>query len=157
MKLGENNTLFQIIEKIEFFLIIHSYLKSAIKKMDKTMHLSQPYFGFVYAGYKTVEGRKCSEKWSKLQVGDLLKFIEDNDENEHSNTFLAKITHINKYTGGTTPEDDPLTQMLTNENLKQILPSVKNLEEGREVYLRIYTIENIIKDGMLAIHLEVRQ
>lgn len=103
------------------------------------MHVDEKWFTLIKNNIKTVEGRKHSEKWSVLKKGSLLKIFSDNDY------IIRKIKDIRIYSS--------LEEFIINEGLRNILPGVKTLEEGVDIYLQYFTKEDIKKYGMMAIEL----
>jgi ASC-1-like (ASCH) protein len=107
---------------------------------------SEPWFSLVKEGKKPVEGRKNSETWSELKVGDTLIF------RCKEKTFPTTITGINLYTG-----EDPLKEFLETETLSRALPGKKTLEEGAAVYLQWSKLDEIKKMGFLGIQVTVNK
>lgn len=116
--------------------------------MIHLIEISPEYFDLIDSDQKTVEGRKMTAKWMKLQKGDILEFVSENRK------CIRRITKINYYLPGS--ELDPLTKFLLKEQ-SQALPNIIGLEEGKKVYLSWSTQEEINKVGFMGIHLSVLQ
>ncbi len=114
------------------------------------MNVSEPYYSLIRDGVKTVEGRKMSPNWAKLHEGDLLKICKSLG----SDCIEVVITQINYYPPLLDGED-PLTRYLSSEGLEATLPGVKTLEEGRQVYLQWWSLDEINTYGVMAIHLSL--
>ena len=112
----------------------------SIKKID----CCEPWFSLIKSGQKTVEGRRASSLYNSIKEGDIVIFKNEGE------FFSAKVVKINKYVG-----KDPLTEYLQSESLSKTLPGIETLEEGRNVYLKFYTREQIASTGMLALHVQV--
>lgn len=108
------------------------------------MPISEPYFSLILRGVKTVEGKKGTEKWKYLKVGDIITFT-NNDRK-----FNAEVTNINRYYGRYALEN-----YLMTETLEKTLPGIKTIEQARTVYLShpiSWTQEEIEEYGIMAIH-----
>lgn len=110
------------------------------------MEIQDPWWSRIFEGTKTVEGRKGTERWSKLKPGDILRCVEP----QRGQYFNAEIIAIRQYKG-----EDPLLDYLTREGLLRTLPGVTTLTEGIAVYLQFSTPAEIRRYGMLAIEVRV--
>jgi ASC-1-like (ASCH) protein len=108
------------------------------------MTVGEPWFSFIESGEKRIEGRKRSEKWSHIKVGDRIEIACN--ENQKRN-FIVRVKDIRYY--------DTLYEYLSTEPLCYVLPGVESVEDATKIYLRYFTIEEI-KDcgGMMAIEVE---
>lgn len=105
------------------------------------LHCQKPYFDYLKSGIKTIEGRKNSPKYQTLKTGDIIEFYCDND------SFFAEITDIVKYKN--------LKEYLENNDLSNILPNTKNIEDGEKIY-RSFS-DDIDSYEFLAIHVKKLQ
>lgn len=105
------------------------------------LHCQQPYFDYLKSGVKTIEGRKNSPKYQALKIGDIIEFYCDND------SFFAEITEIVKY--------KDLKTYLENNDLSNILPNAKNIDEGEKIYRSF--ADDIDNYEFLAIHIKKLQ
>jgi len=108
------------------------------------MHVCEPWFSFIESGRKKVEGRKRSEKWKNIKVGDTIKMFCGEPSYRF---FYVQVKNIRLY-----PD---LKSYLICEGLENTLPGVNLLEEGEKVYLQYSTLEEIKKYGIMAIKLEI--
>jgi ASC-1-like (ASCH) protein len=100
------------------------------------------------AGEKTIEGKKDSPTWSGLKVGDEIEF-RASDQPDLNLAFLARIVAIRRYKG-----PGALQNYLTSETLTKTLPGIKTIHEGKEEYLKYWTVSEIQEHGILAIQVE---
>lgn len=110
--------------------------------------VSEPWYSYIKSGVKSVEGRKKSPTWDKLQKGDYLK-IKNNGE-----WFYAEIVNITVYDGSV----DNLGNYFKGESLERTLPGIKTLTEAKNVYMTppvSWTEEEIKKYGVMALQLRV--
>nr|QBK92836.1 MAG: ASC-1 like domain protein [Pithovirus LCPAC401] len=100
--------------------------------------LNKRWFQFVKSGLKTIEGRLDKEtgKYRLIKSGGKITFTDGDERLE------VRIKAVRKY--------NSFRDMLTHENMSKILPDVNNLEDGIDVYRKIYGNEDRIM-GVLAI------
>lgn len=119
-------------------------MKSVSKTHD--MPVSEPWFSHIKSGAKTVEGKKRSPTWEKLEKGDELKITLTGG----NDTFTARIVDIKGYTS--------LDDYLKTETLAKTLPGISNMTDAKNVYLSKpvgWTYPEIEKYGIMALHLVV--
>lgn len=112
--------------------------------MENIIEVQEPWFSLLRSGIKKVEGKKGSPKWAYLQVGDWVRFVNNNE------SFIAKIVKINKYFS--------LEDFLTIETLERVLPGIKSIEEGKRIYMAApinWTVEEISKYRIMAIEIKL--
>ncbi len=105
-------------------------------------HLSEPWFSLVKSGKKTVEGRLIKSDFAKMVIGDIIKFYNKVDK---SDIFQVEITKIRKY--------NTFKEMITKERLKNVLPTIKKIEDGVKIYHDIYNEEDEKKYNVVAIRM----
>lgn len=107
---------------------------------DKNEHhvtLKEPWFTYIKEQRKTIEGRINKGLFKRLQSGDIVVF-----KNGY-NQIKVKITSKEIYPS--------FEEMLTKETLSMVLPNIKSIPEGVNVY-RQYFDENIEKQyGVVAL------
>lgn len=107
------------------------------------MVVSDPrWFSLLRDGKKTVEGRKNSPKWSGISVGDYLVITNASQ----TKSFVGEVTKINSY--------PTLDTFLEGESLDSLLPGITSVEEAKSIYNQLLSEEEIIKYGMIGIHLK---
>ncbi|MEW5303545.1 MAG: hypothetical protein WDW36_006226 [Sanguina aurantia] len=119
----------------------------------KQQHITvaEPWFTFIKAGEKTVEGRLCRGMFAGLQVGSLLSVTRSNAQAQeacmHACMVEVSVTCVNRYAS--------FEQYLTDEGLAKTLPGVHSISEGVAVYHQFYTPQQESEHGVLAIHILV--
>lgn len=88
-----------------------------------------------------------SPTWRHLKEGDILTIRCKTDPL----VFEVQITKINRYYS----DGDNLTDYLVEEGLQNIVPDVTTLEDARQIYLGLWSEEEIKEYGIMAIHLKV--
>ena len=113
------------------------------------MDISQPWFNFIIDEVKKREVRKNSKSWRKVKVGDLID-IHEKDKTEF---YRYEVVSVIKY--GT------IEECLTIEGVENLLPGIKNFDEGLEIYLsfdgpdkRDQRQRDYNQDGVIAIELK---
>ena len=120
--------------------IIGSAEISANSEPKYTKFISNPWFGYIKSGKKTVEGRKNTGDFEKMQPGDIVKWIHSDDY------VLTRIVSKNVY--------KTFKEYLETEGLSNCLPGIDTIEDGIKVYYKYYTPEDEAKYGVIAIKLE---
>ena len=105
-----------------------------------TIFVSDPWFGYIKSGKKTIEGRKNKGDFKEMEIGDIVKWIHRDD------SVLTKIVGKNEY--------KTFKEYLETEGLSNCLPGIDTIEDGVKVYYKYYTLEDEAKYGVLAIKLE---
>lgn len=111
--------------------------------------LDDKWFNLIAEGKKTIECRKKSTKrFAQIAVGDFFDFYPISNPKMHC---YCKIVEINCYKG-----PGALEKLLENEKLELVLPGIKTVKEGVEIYKAnpINWTDNEIEEGVLALHLE---
>lgn len=98
------------------------------------------YFQMIKDGSKNVEGRINNNKYSVLNKGDIIKF----SANENNKTIECRVVGIKKY--------ETFKEMLSKEGIENMLPGIKNIEEGVRIYESFGDYRNKVKQqGCIAI------
>jgi ASC-1-like (ASCH) protein len=103
---------------------------------EYTIFVSEPWFGYIKSGKKTVEVRRNKGDFKKMQSGDIVKWICKDD------SVLTKIIKTQTY--------DTFKKYLEAEGLNKCLPGVETIEAGVAIYHKYYTSD----DNVLAIEIE---
>lgn len=113
---------------------------------------ADPWFSYIRDGQKQIEGRKNKSPWTKLAVGSIVTFVNNDNVDQK---FKARITKINIYSSQ--QEDDEqnnaLRRYLLDNGVSNVLPEISDLEEGYRIYRQWSTLDEILTYGFLAIHL----
>jgi len=109
----------------------------------RIMNIQEPFFSLLADGIKKVDGRKATEKWLSLKIGE--KVIADNEDGEQK---LFVITDIRKYPN--------VREYLINEGLRNTVPGTVTIEEGIDIYRR-WSTNKELKAHFLAIEMTICQ
>ena len=104
------------------------------------VEVSEPWYGLLEQGVKSVEGRKASPKWRGVQAGDTLIFVAPD-----GSPFRRSVAAVRSYSGPRALEG------FLEREMEAALPGVKTLEEAAAVYLQWWTLEEIQTWGVLAL------
>ena len=112
----------------------------------KEFDCANPWFNLIKEGKKIVEGRVNNNKYNKLKSGDHIKLLNADNNNEF---VILKIIDVIKY--------PTFEKMLETETIKKVLPDgvVMSVSDGVKIYRKFYKEEVEIKNGVLAIHIEL--
>lgn len=118
--------------------------KESMKSDFKTYHNHrvEPYFSFVKNGQKTIEGRLKKEQYRFIEPGDHI-VIHNEKETDSVEVIVADIRFY-----------DSIREMLKREPLEKVLPDVKTVKQGIEIYNRFYTEEQQQKFDVVAIEIK---
>jgi len=107
----------------------------------KEINIKEPWFTHIKNKDKRIEGRLDKGQFSKLEKGEIVKFVNN------TASFNAKIHKIVKY--------KTFEEYLSQEGLKRTLPDIKTIEEGKNIYYKYYTREQEKEFGILAIYIKL--
>ena len=110
------------------------------EKHTYNIFVSEPWFGYIKSGEKTIEGRKNKGDFKKMQPGDIVKWICSDD------SVLTEITGKRSY--------KTFKEYLETEGLNKCLPGIETIEAGVAIYHKYYTLEDEAKYGALAIEIK---
>jgi ASC-1-like (ASCH) protein len=103
-----------------------------------TITIKQPWFDLIKNGRKTVEGRLNSGLFSKLRIGDKIKWIHKKLIHETTIIFLHKYKSFK--------------DMLEAETMEKTLPTINDISKGVAIYRQYYS-EDKEKKGVIALGL----
>lgn len=120
--------------------------------MRATLRVSirQPWLGMMLRGEKTVEGRRNVGAFARVQAGDVLE-LYDNRQPQRGHLF--RVLAVQRYPGTWSAHGDPLDEFLRN-HLSEALPGY-TYDAARRVYESVWPSEQIKRDGMAALLLEL--
>jgi ASC-1-like (ASCH) protein len=101
------------------------------------MGLQEEYLRAIAEGKKKIEGRLYDEKRQKIKPGDTIIF---------ENKLMCVVKDIRVYSS--------FREMLESEGIENVLPGIRNVEEGVKVYRKFYSEEKEKKYGVAAIEIE---
>jgi len=105
-----------------------------------TKHVEEPWFSLIKNGKKNIEGRLNKGRFQNLMKDDIVIW------NNNNNQFKTKIISIHYHKNFKT--------MIKQHRLKNVLPGVKTIAEGIEIYSKFYSDSDVLKYGVLAIKLK---
>jgi ASC-1-like (ASCH) protein len=108
------------------------------------LSLNSPWFDHVKSGRKLYEGRRRTETVKKWQIGDRLQI------SHHTDPYEPKLPKIIKSLQMFATFEDALKTL----GLERVLPDVRTIEEGIEIYKRFVSIPTQLKDGVCMIELQ---
>lgn len=113
---------------------------------DYTAELKEPWFSLVADGKKIIEGRPYRGKWAQMKSGDIIQI--ENSESKQKASFKVSVVRTTRYAN--------FHEMLMRESLSQVLPGIKSVDKGVEVYNKIYTDQTeIAEKGVVAISISL--
>jgi ASC-1-like (ASCH) protein len=124
---------------------LHKYIKYKLKYINLqagggfTISLKQPWFDLIKNNKKTVEGRLNKGMFLNLKKGDNITFTNENEK------LNVKISDIRKYKS--------FMDMIETEGIDKVLPTIKTVEEGANIYNKYYLKTEQDKFGVLAIEI----
>ncbi|KAI8002429.1 hypothetical protein LOK49_LG08G02036 [Camellia lanceoleosa] len=121
-------------EWIELVVGKGSELLKVLKNVDFELHVQEPFFSQLKDGVKTVEGRCAVGDYNRIVSGALILL---------NKCLVLQVQDVRRYAS--------FSEMLEAESLTKVLPGVKAIEEGVEIYQKFYSEEKERSNGVLAI------
>ncbi|KAL7176823.1 hypothetical protein ACSBR2_030213 [Camellia fascicularis] len=121
-------------EWIELVVEKGSELLKVLKNVDFELHVQEPFFSQLKDGVKTVEGRCAVGDYNRIVSGALILL---------NKCLVLQVQDVRRYAS--------FSEMLEAESLTKVLPGVKAIEEGVEIYRKFYSEEKERSNGVLAI------
>ncbi|KAH7572846.1 hypothetical protein JRO89_XS03G0023500 [Xanthoceras sorbifolium] len=148
--LNEDNDLKKREKWNELVLKEGSEIVKILKTINFELHVQEPFFTQlkvririegVYStfmllvdGLKTVEGRCAVGDYNRIGSGALILF---------NKCLVLEVQDVHRYAS--------FSEMLNAESLAKVLPGIKTIDEGVQVYRKFYTEEKEKSNGVLAI------
>jgi ASC-1-like (ASCH) protein len=107
-------------------------------------NLSSPWFELIRDRVKIAEGRPNKGDFKEMNIGDIIEFTQKDKE-----SYKVEITAKKEYT--------TFKQMLKTEGLECVLPGVKTIADGVNVYRQWYDAKTEKEYGVVAIHIKTNQ
>ncbi|XP_057958041.1 uncharacterized protein LOC131150955 isoform X1 [Malania oleifera] len=130
----DDNSLKQRVDWMELVLNKGSELVNVLKHIGFELHVQEPFFSQIKDGQKTIEGRCASGNYNRIGPGDLIIV---------NKCVVLEVQDVHWYAS--------FSEMLQAEGLTKVLPGVKTIEEGVQVYRKFYTEDKERSNGVLAI------
>ncbi|KAB2069510.1 hypothetical protein ES319_A08G099500v1 [Gossypium barbadense] len=124
-------------QKGEWFDLVHkegSELAEILKNINFELHVQEPFFTQLKDGIKAVEGRCAVGDYNRITTGALILF---------NKCLVLEVQDVHYYAS--------FFEMLEAESLAKVLPGVKTIDEGVQVYRKFYTEEKEKTNGVAAI------
>ncbi|KAA3470638.1 ASCH domain-containing protein [Gossypium australe] len=124
-------------QKDEWFDLVHkegSELAEILKNINFELHVQEPFFTMLKDGIKAVEGRCAVGDYNRIATGALILF---------NKCLVLEVQDVHYYAS--------FFEMLEAESLAKVLPGVKTIDEGVQVYRKFYTEEKEKTNGVAAI------
>ncbi len=107
------------------------------------VHVSLPWYELIKQGKKTVEGRPNRNTFGQMKIGDQIEF----SNKELNENFMAEITNVTHH--------KTFEEMIRTNGIDNVLPGIRNIDEGVQVYMQYYTKEIEAEFGVVGIHVKV--
>jgi ASC-1-like (ASCH) protein len=91
--------------------------------ISHSLLIQAQFLDFIDQGFKTVEGRLGSDKYSLVKPGDIFEFVTVEDETRR---LRCVVLQVFKYMS--------FQNMLESQGLKKCLPHIDSIDEGVKVY-----------------------
>lgn len=104
-------------------------------------NVSEPWFSFIKMGVKKIEGRLYKGDWTKLKIGDIIIF--SNNEMGFERFVKVIVTDLVSYSN--------FEEYLTKEGVDTCLPSIDFISDGIKVYRNYFTEDDEKKFGIIAV------
>ena len=101
------------------------------------VRIKEPWFSLIKNGKKKIEGRLNKGIFSKLKLQDEIIFENDKKLN---NMYVCYLHYYKNY-----------YDLLKMEGVEEVLPNIKSIEKGVDLYHKYYKEEDINKYGVVAI------
>lgn len=109
--------------------------------MHHVMNVGDPWFGYIQNGQKTYEGRRWWPKTKVLQPGDFICF----QRLGYPETCTKQIKQIYLFPS--------FVHALNTLDMDQILPGIKTVAEGAQIYRKFVSLETQQKEGICMVEL----
>jgi len=111
---------------------------------ERSCTLMEKYINLIKVGKKTIEARVAIPMFRSWREEDIIKFFS---KRRPSVNVMVKIKKIQYY--GT------FREMLLAEDVNKIIPGIKNVDEGVNLFMKIPAYrDREKKHGVIAFHLE---
>jgi ASC-1-like (ASCH) protein/mannose-6-phosphate isomerase-like protein (cupin superfamily) len=107
------------------------------------VHVSLPWYELIKQGKKTVEGRPNRNTFAQMKIGDQIEF----SNKELNENFMAEITNVTHH--------KTFEEMIRTNGIDNVLPGIRNIDEGVQVYMQYYTKEIEKEFGVVGIHVKL--
>lgn len=109
------------------------------------MSLNDPWFSFVKDGTKKYEGRVKRQNIMNLKPGDVIEF-KHHTNHQKTQPFQRRVVKLLPFS--------TFEEALTTLPLAEVLPGVKTVQEGIDIYLKFVSLSTQKEHGIVMIQLE---
>lgn len=127
--------------KTKYLNIKNHFEKIGGSEVIWRVHVSLPWYTLIKEGKKTVEGRPNRKDFAQMKVGDRIEFFNK----ELNENFMVEITNVTHHKS--------FEEMISSNGIDNVLPGIRNLDEGVQVYMQYYTKEMEAEFGVVGIHI----
>ena len=106
-----------------------------------TVTVKEPWFSFIKQGEKKIEGRLNRGLFRKINKGDIVVWINRDQK------VKVRITDKKVYKS--------FREMIEKEGLDKVLPSIKTIDDGVNVYRQYFSEMDEMSNGVVAIIMDV--
>ncbi len=111
-----------------------------------TLSLSDPWFTYMKASQKTFEGRLYRGLPRYFKVGDTIRFYHESDM--VIEPFAVEIVEIHRFA--------TFADSLAELPIEKVLPGIKSIEEGTQIYLKFASNETQLRVGVCQIEIKAK-
>lgn len=111
-----------------------SELVNILEAVDFELHVQEPFLQQLKDRRKTIEGRCAVGDYNRIGSGNLILF---------NKCLVLEVQDVHRYTS--------FAEMLEAESLAKVLPGVKTIKEGVQIYRKFYTEEKERSNGVLGL------
>lgn len=105
----------------------------------KSIWIRDNPFNDIIRGHKTIEGRLNKGIFKKIEHNEVILLCT---KTQNCKVKIIKIDQFNNF-----------KDMLVDNNLKKTLPNIDSVKNGVIHYNKIYSEKNILKYGVLGLHM----
>ena len=111
------------------------------KNNEYTINIKCSWLKYIITGQKTVEGRLKYSVFSEIKEGDIICWTNKNL------SVRTIVNYIKEYS--------TFHELLSKEGIKNVLPNITTIEEGRNIYYKYYKQCFEEQKGVIAIGLKL--
>lgn len=107
------------------------------------VHVSLPWYNLIKDGKKSVEGRPNRKDFAQMKIGDKIEFFNK----ELNENFMTEITNVSHH--------KTFEEMIRTNGIDNVLPGIRTIDEGVQVYMQYYTKDIEAEFGVVGIHVKL--
>ncbi|ANM62737.1 RNA-binding ASCH domain protein [Arabidopsis thaliana] len=114
-----------------------SELVNALKDVFSELQVQEPLFSLMKDGIKTVEARCFEEEYDRIRRGGSMVMI--------NKCLMFEVLELHQYAS--------FYELLKAESSEKVFPGTKTVEEGMQMFRKLYDTDQENFNGVVAIHL----